>query len=144
MTDIRRLAELASLTLTIPTVVTGVVVVGVWGPPAWKAWREGTLSAQAWFVIGVAVGFLGSVLDNLYWAIPWTASFYDLSYTDSLMANGVYFNIISRQGCGTFAAYCHLKAAEGHEGLKAGAANKILAYSNILSVLTAAVMVMSE
>ena len=140
---LQKLAELCSLSQTIPTVVSGAVVVKVWGPPAWVAVRSGQLSAEGWFVLGVASGFIGAVLDNLYWSLPWTASFLELESTDALMANGVYFNIVSRQSLGTFAAYCHLKAAEEHDSLRAGAANAILAYSHVAAVIAAALLIAS-
>lgn len=141
--QIQKLAELCSLSLTIPTVVSGVVVVKAWGPPAWAALRSGQLTAQGWFVLGVAAGFVGAVLDNLYWALPWTASFLELEAADALMARGVYFNVFSRQILGTFAAYCHLKAAEEHDSIRAGAANQILAYSHVAAVIAAALLIAS-
>lgn len=144
MMHFQKVFELCSLSLTIPTLMSGSVVLKAWGPPAWIAIRSGQLSAQGWFVVGVASGFLGSVLDNLYWAIPWTASFLDWESTDSLMSAGVYFNVVSRQMMGTFAAYCHLKAAEEHDSLRSGTANQIIAYSHVSAVLFAALLLSSS
>lgn len=138
MIDWHATAELISLTLTLPTIVTGVAVIILWGRPAVDAIRDGKLSSQGWFVVGVSAGFLGAVLDNLYWSIPWTASYFGSPHTQSLMSSGVYFNIFTRQLSGTFAAYCHLRAAEGHESLRVGGANRIIAWSHIVAVALAA------
>lgn len=138
--NIQKLFELCSLSLTIPTLISATVVLWAWGPPAWCAIRSGHMTAQGWFVVGVASGFLGALLDNAYWAIPWTCSFLQLESTDAWMARGVYFNVFSRQALGTFAAYCHLKAAEEHESVRAGTANSILAYSHVAAAATAALL----
>ncbi len=120
--DPHKLAELVSLALTVPTVVLGLTVVYLWGTEAKAAILKRNKTATQWFIIGVAVGFVGGALDNIYWAIPWSANFLGLQSTDLLMQSGVYFNIPFRQIAGIVAAYCHIRSAivfvEGSHPLK--------------------------
>lgn len=105
-------AEVLSLALTVPTILLALVVVFVWAKETIKAFgipaKERT-SAQ-WLIIGVAVSFIGMVLDNSYWGAAWTASFEEWGCTGSLFESGVFANIPFRQGTGIFAAYCHLRS----------------------------------
>lgn len=106
-------AELISMGLTAPTIILGLCVVFMWGKDAIKAIRlpPSSRNPTQWFIMGVALGFLGAVLDNFYWAIPWTADFIGHESADYLFTRGVYFNIFSRQMCGVISAYCHIKSA---------------------------------
>ena len=106
------LAALVSLGMTVPTVILAVAVIVKWAPSALRAWKSKERTADQWFVIGVTVGFIGALADNVYWALPWTANYLDHPAQVPLFAAGVYFNIIFRQGLGIVAAYCHLRAAE--------------------------------
>lgn len=111
---LQEVSELVSLALTVPTVVLGCIVVYLWFPHAKS--DEGLMfdfknfTAPQWFIAGVTIGFIGSVLDNLYWSIPWMSAFLGLGIKDQLMDAGVFFNIFFRQTCGIMAAYCHLMA----------------------------------
>lgn len=107
----QKVAELISLGLTVPTLFLAGHVVVLWGRSAIAAaCSKDKLMATEWFILGVASGFAGRFLDNLYWAIPWTADFLNHSATDELMMRGVYFNIFSRQLAGIFSAYCHVRS----------------------------------
>ena len=111
--NIHRIAEMISLIMTIPTVLLAISVVYLWLPAARAALKADSRDAHQWFILGVVGGFLGSAIDNLYWFMPWTASFMGESAIFSqLTDSGVYFNVFFRQGLGIFAAYCHIKAAE--------------------------------
>ena len=107
-----KLAEFISLILTIPTVVFGAMVVALWGKTAFRLKIGRTkLNSTQWFVLGVTVGFLGSVIDNIYWGIAWGAEFLGHDSASFWFSNGVYSNIPFRQIAGTIAAYCHIKSA---------------------------------
>jgi len=108
----QEVAELISLGMTFPTVILAIAVVYTWFPSAKEAFERQEKEAQDWFIIGVVAGFIGSTLDNLYWFMPWTASFLDDPWFEPLTNAGVFFNVFFRQGLGIVAAYCHLKAAE--------------------------------
>ena len=116
----QKAAELVSLGLTVPTIVLAGFVVILWGTSAAKAAVKEHRSATEWFILGVASGFAGSLCDNLYWAIPWSADFLGHESSDDLMMNGVYFNIFSRQMAGIFSAYCHVRAYFEYTGRKNG------------------------
>lgn len=138
--DLQKTAEICSLALTVPTVVLGVGVIWVWGPSAIKQLKAKTLTSESWFIIGVVVAFLGSVLDNIYWGIPWTLSFMGDPNTDFYMTHGVYFNIWFRQTAGIIAAYCHLKAADLSQPGKKMLANRLLAGANLAAVVTTIIL----
>lgn len=104
------LSEVVSLALTVPTIALSIGVLVIWGPSAVRAVREG-LTAHGWFILGVVSGFAGSTLDNIYWAIPWTASYFESESAPFLVSIGPFFNIVFRQSLGIMAAVCHLKAA---------------------------------
>ena len=110
--NLQDIAELISLGLTFPTVVLAFTVIYMWLPSARKAWQNTNKTGQDWFVMGVAIGFVGAALDNIYWFMPWTAAFIGDSSFQTLTNAGVFFNIFFRQGMGIAAAYCHIKAAE--------------------------------
>lgn len=111
-------AELISLAMTLPTIILAVAVVVVWSPAALRAVTKPAKEREGedWFIVGVVAGFVGGTMDNLYWALPWTATFLESPLGWKLTMTGVFFNIFFRQGLGIVAAYCHLRAygASGH------------------------------
>lgn len=130
MQDLRNIGEVLSLGMTFPTIILALAVVYVWAPSV-KRPKE----ANEWFILGVVSGFLGAIVDNFYWFLPWTASFLDLELKEFLFVNGVYVNIFFRQGLGILAAYSHLKAAELHSEKSFKYVNLLLIFSSLLGVL---------
>jgi hypothetical protein len=59
-------------------------------------------------VLGVVFGFLGEAMDNIYWALPWSAYYLGLPIAEDLTQLGAYMNIFFRQTCGMLAATCHI------------------------------------
>lgn len=106
------IAELVSLALTFPTIILAIGVITHWGPQAWHAFKihRDDRTATQWLILGITVGFIGALLDNLYWSIPWSASYVGSEHTGWLVSYGVFFNIPFRQVAGVYAAYCHLFA----------------------------------
>lgn len=104
-------AEVISLILTTPTILLAAAVFVVWWRSAVAAIRVRERESIHWFIMGVFFGFIGQFLDNIYWGIAWSLSFADSDLKDAYFENGVYYNIISRQLCGTVAAFFHLLAA---------------------------------
>ena len=139
--DAQRLAEMLSLSMTIPTVILAVSVVYLWLPAARKAILADNRNAQQWFILGVVAGFLGSTVDNLYWLFPWSASYIsEQDIFQTLVNTGVYFNIIFRQGFGILAAYCHVRAAASTELPKVRLVNHLLVGSYALGIAYVALM----
>ena len=134
------MAEAISLALTIPTIILGIGVLIHWGPAAWEMFKAKSLDSNGWLIVGVVVAFLGSVLDNLYWSIPWASSFLSIGPTDALMENGVFFNIFFRQLSGIAAAYCHLKASVLSSSDGARKVNQLVAVSYIMAVALVTVL----
>jgi len=141
---LQAIAELFSLGMTIPTVVLAFAVVYTWLPSARAAWSREQKTGQDWFILGVAIGFCGAILDNLYWFIPWTASYIEHHATSQLINTGVFFNIVFRQGLGIAAAYCHLKAAELTEGSNIKLVNSLLVASNLVGFSYALTLVIKH
>lgn len=105
-------AELFSLVVTVPTITLGAFVVWLYGERAWRSLKRGsqTTTRTQWLIIGITFGFIGQVADNCFWQLAWTMDFLNLPGRDTAFQMGVWFNIVSRQGCGTAAALCHIRA----------------------------------
>ena len=108
---IHQLAEGLSLALTAPTIILSLAVVVIWRRKAFESLRNCNRTPVQWLILGVAVSFTGSALDNIYWGIAWSSSYLEHPARDELFRAGVYFNIPFRQIAGVIAAFCHLKSA---------------------------------
>jgi hypothetical protein len=138
---LHRVAEMLSLSMTIPTVILAIAVVYLWFPAARAALRSDRKDARQWFVLGVVFGFIGSAIDNIYWFMPWSASYMGESDLFRQLTDiGVFFNIIFRQGFGIAAAYCHIKASEMSSVPQLRFANKIIVCSYIVGMFYVVLM----
>ena len=108
---LRDVATVISLSLTVPAVMGCLGVVWLWHDAAMKAWRTQHKTEMHWFVLGVSASFVGALVDNIYWGAAWNADYFNSMTRDALFSNGVYSNLVFRQGCTVFAAYCHVRAA---------------------------------
>jgi len=134
--NIHYLAEMLSLVMTIPTVILAFAVIYLWMPAACVAAKDKDRSANQWFILGVVGGFIGAAMDNLYWFLPWSASFVGESEAfENLTLIGVYFNVIFRQGLGIFSAWCHIKAAEMSSVKGIIFVNKLIVSSYLIGIL---------
>lgn len=93
-----------SILLTFPTVVASAFVIYLWFPMVPK-------EAKHWLILGIALGFLGTIVDNTWWGIAWYMRRVNDPHWTWWFDHGVYSNIFFRQGCKLAAAYCHIKAA---------------------------------
>ena len=128
----QQLAEAVSLAMTVPTVIMAAFVVSRWGAAMRQAITRRPMTEDAWLIAGVVISFAGSVLDNIYWSLPWGASYLGLDCAPRLHFCGVYFNIFTRQGAGIVAAYCHLRAADLAPTIAGKRCDLILAGSSVL------------
>lgn len=130
--QIREIAEGVSLALTSPTVVLGMAVVGLWWRQAHISFRARKKTPMDWFVVGVFVGFLGGVADNVFWGIAWSLEFLGMPEAKEVFSWGAFFNVFFRQACGTAAAYCHIRAAvenKNDKRLRRSTLTKMVNYS---------------
>ena len=104
-----------SLALTAPTVILSSVVIYLFANQAGRALLSDNRTAIQWFALGICVGFIGSILDNLYWSIPWSLSFIDSHWAEFFFSKGSIFNIFFRQIAGILAGYCHIRAALSYD-----------------------------
>lgn len=107
----RDLVTIASMGLTLTTVVGCLGVIYMWWGAAWKAWKTSHRTELHYFIMGVSIGFFGALVDNVYWGFAWFAEFINHPYRDSLFDYGVYSNLFFRQLCTILAAAFHIQAA---------------------------------
>jgi len=112
-------AELISIGLTVPTIVLASYVIILWGPEALTIarkrgmdWSDAT--ATDFFIVGVACGFMGQALDNLFWQVAWHTKYLEMEIQPTVFQWGAVANIFSRQLLGIAAAYCHIKSYALH------------------------------
>lgn len=76
------------------------------------AWRNRwPTQPQHWLVLGIVVGFVGKLFDNLYWGFAWSAYNQNLPTTEWYFAHGQQANIVFRQLALIASAGCHVVAA---------------------------------
>ena len=121
--------------MSIPAIILAIVVIYTWLPSAKISFKKQYPESHDWFIVGVVIGFLGSIIDNVYWTIPWSALFLDSDIYYKMIHYGVYINIFFRQGCGILAAYCHLKSAELSLDKNVKILNNILIISNMIALV---------
>lgn len=133
--EIKKWSELVSLFLTVPTVILAVVVVAFWGSDAWAAARKKTVrDATDWLLMGVAIGFIGNALDNMYWTVPWAYHFSGSPKAMGWIEWGPAVNVFVRQLCGIMAGYCHVRSALQYGLQKREAVNIIFFVSLVMGV----------
>ena len=103
-------AEFLSLLLSWPAIALSVLVVVWWGSQSLTSLGKRNPSSSELFAMGVAVGFLGEILDSAYWTIPWSMAFVESPHTGAWMSKGVYFNIVFRQLFTIAAATLHVQS----------------------------------
>ena len=103
-------AEFISLVLTVPTVILGALVVWYYSPRAIKALRKPckTLTEIEMLIIGITVGFMGAVVDNIYWGLAWFHEMIGSESSPWWFKNGVLSNVPFRQTAGVVAGAFHL------------------------------------
>ena len=101
-----------SLSLSPMTILMCVAVVFLFWPAftvhSKRMLKGGNLEGFSYMIVGVAIGFIGDAVDNLYWMLAWDADFRQLGTRDFLFNNGVYSNTPFRQGATIIAAVLHL------------------------------------
>lgn len=102
---------LMSLALTPPTIIASIAVLSIWYQSTRKALANRQKTEMHWLIIGVFIGFTGSVVDNAYWGIAWATDFVGHTSKDWLFHYGVFSNLPFRQIATLAAAYCHIRAA---------------------------------
>lgn len=107
------IVQLISLALTPMVIIGCVVVVYLWRHGALNSLKTANRKDIDWFILGVAIAFLGGGIDNLYWGIAWSADYIGHPTRDFWFKHGTYSNAPFRQVCGVIAAFCHIKAAVG-------------------------------
>ena len=105
------IATFVSLATTVPTVLFAFAVVYFFRANARKAFFATERREVDWLILGIVIGFIGSLVDNAYWGVCWTGDFFGLALTESCFKNGVFPNVFFRQATTLVAALCHLQAA---------------------------------
>lgn len=112
------MSELFSMGLTVPVLIATAVVTYLYGRSVIQSKKEPKdFGGPEWLSMGIAVGFVGSFLDNGYWAIPWTLMCLDNESAEWWFNHGSFPNIFFRQTATFCSAYCHLRAATLYKDL---------------------------
>lgn len=106
-----KLSSLFSLWLTIPAIFLSIIVCIKWYPEALVSLKTSSnnRTATQWLILGVAVGFAGSIINNFTLCIIMVIMFLMDESVEYLYHNRIYSNIIC-QITGISAAYCHVRA----------------------------------
>lgn len=105
-------AILLSEFLTVALLGMCVAVIILWMPGNLQ--REESVKSHPsvrWLVAGIVTSFAASIIDNAWWGIAWGARYLGDPSWQWWFDNGVYSNIVSRQGLKLLAGWCHVKAA---------------------------------
>lgn len=127
------LMELVSLAATPPFLLLGAVVVWKFSPVAWATargvyeWKDKHI-----LIVGILIGFMGSLVDNVYWGCAWLAEYMGWGSAKMLFANGVWSNVPFRQFAGIAAAILHLYAVLDRRELVC-----LMKISGVMFVMTA-------
>jgi len=73
-------------------------------------------TAAQWLVLGIAVGFIGKLADNLYWTATWTQYDFGFGNAESWIAAGPVVDIFFRQLPLIVSGLCHLAALRAFTG----------------------------
>ena len=66
-------------------------------------------SASDWLILGILIGFIGKLIDNIFWNCAWSA--YYFKHSTEWFEYGQLFNIPFRQIALIVSGFCHTKAA---------------------------------
>jgi hypothetical protein len=108
--QIREIALLQSLALTLPMLVLSGIVIWEIKALTFRGMLSNAKSKMEWIVMGIFFSFLGKCVESIWWFIPWTLSYVEHPAWADYNSAGVFINIIFRQGFFSFGAYCHLRA----------------------------------
>ena len=100
-----------SLFLTPWAVLTAALVVYQWGPASIHAICHKGMNSNDWLVLGIVVGFVGAILDNLYWGYAWQLKYTNNPNSEWWFEYGVMANVLFRQGAGVIAGTCFIMSA---------------------------------
>jgi len=107
-------AEAISVALTPIVIASCLVVVVLYIPAAIRATMMNGLrgiNATQCLIVGIAIGWLGKICDNAYWAIPWMHELVDHPRLNFWFHMGAIANIFFRQGTTVISACFHIAAA---------------------------------
>ena len=104
----RDFANAVSLALTPTTIYICMLCVSMFRFAAVRALFSKYRKSVQWFSLGVAISFLGSTMDNIYWGAAWSAGFARWPIREFLFDNGVFSNVPFRQLGDSLGGYCHL------------------------------------
>lgn len=108
--QIKEIAMLQSLALTLPMIMLSVIVIWEIKNLSFAGMLSNAKSKMEWIILGIFFSFVGKVVESAWWFIPWTLNYIEHPSWDSINGAGVFVNVVFRQGFFSFGAYCHLRA----------------------------------
>lgn len=135
-------AIVVSLFMSAACVVMSMAVILLWFPGNLGEQGKKQSASVRWLVAGIVISFVSSVIDNAWWAVAWASRYSDNPVWPWWFDNGVYSNIISRQGLKMFAAWCHVKAAVEAGVIRDEHAHLVLYFALLVGALVALSLVL--
>jgi len=129
--------ELFSLCLTPVVLASCIIVMATYTGSSFNVLTTTPfrrISATQLLIIGVSFGFLGKLLDNAYWTIPWMCKFFDSPNRWFWFENGIIANVHFRQGITIVSAIFHVLAAYKFSDIKDSLIPSFIASAVIASV----------
>jgi hypothetical protein len=135
-------AIVVSLFMAGACIIMSMAVILLWFPGNLGERDEKQSVSVRWLVTGIVVSFASSIIDNTWWGIAWACRYSDSPIWPWWFDNGVYSNIIARQGLKMFAAWCHVKAAVEAGIIREECAQLVLYFALLVGALVALSLVL--
>jgi hypothetical protein len=100
-----------NLLLGFITVGFAFLVLLVWAPKFIRWYDRSKLGPHEWLLIGISLGFLSTIGDNIFWGITWYSKMKAWPTSEWWFDHGPAANLLFRHVGKIAAAGCHLEAA---------------------------------
>ena len=104
-------STVVSLFLTPWTLLMGLLVIYHWGPACIHAIKNKKMDSNNWLILGITIGFIGSVIDNTYWAYFWQLDLNGNDFSKVIQKYGIIINVVFKQCAGIISGMCHVMSA---------------------------------
>lgn len=127
-----------SLAATSPTIAVALMVLMRWHAKYLAYCREEFKTPSLTLIAGVYWSFVGAVADNSWWGVAWSLDYHGVPSGENWwFENGVFSNVLFRQGLGLKAGLLHLHAdwlaiKEYELRQQVGRRNKLVVASTVL------------
>lgn len=106
-------AQLVSIGIGPMVICSIVAVLYIYGRKVGRILSEERAGFQPteWLILGIVIGFLGALFDNIFWNAAWLANWLKLPAREALFDAGPVSNVAFRQTFKVVSATCHIMGA---------------------------------